>query len=265
MVKRAPQMIPQLRRKLSMLYAHSRTIRAARDFAANMGVQQSTVSGWLNGVKGKPGGLVPADVLDRLSRLLVVELSVRISQDEAKALWHGPYEEFEAALLKRPSLDFLAVVARGTAKLPVRQVIHDPSSLGMIADAIDIPGHATRIQCRCGLAFEIDGQIGRSLIVLGEEPAGWRVLAPGRHHPGSIDAPPERLPNSRPGLLYFKEPLGPHRFIFLEHPKDMVPAVPVPSISAIPSSALGELARQLSDPRWAGHWRWAEAVFDVVP
>jgi hypothetical protein len=257
--------LPQLGRKFALLFAHGRKVRCAADLAVWMEVKPSTVSGWINGIKSKPGGRVRSQVLDGLCRRLAEETQGRISDVEARPLWLGQADKFEAALTRGPSIHFLEILGRSSNRLTIRLTIHDPAALGMIDDAVAIPEDAVRLKSDCQVAFEVDGVIGRLLVVLVEEQAGWRVLGPGPRHKGRIDQSPERVPNLGRPMMGFLPPFGPHRFVFLELPSELTGALPpAGSVAAVPSAALAELARQLALPSLSSNWRWGQVFFDVI-
>lgn len=129
------------------------------------------------------------------------------SEDEAKALWIGHLEEFRASFIPVPA-DIIKTLEKISPDLPVRHEIRDPAVLGMFEDAVVIPEEAVLLKGDCEVAFQIDGRVGLRLVVLAEEPAGWRILGPGPRHTGRIENRPERVPNVAPMTIRFKAPYG---------------------------------------------------------
>lgn len=252
--------LPNLEGKFAFLFAHGARVRNQADLAAAMHVKSSTVSGWINGIKGKPGGRVRPEVLDQLCTLLSEETKGLVSVAAARGLWLGKLDDFKSALLSKP--DLMDVLRRLPTNLVVRYVTFDPSSMGMVDDIVDIPQGSRLIGADWKIAFEVDGKVGCLLIVLLEQDGGWRVIGPGRRHTGRIDDAPERVPNLGDAMFKYSPPLTPHRYVFIELPADFQPSLAgARGIAALKADAFADFARQLLHPDVARKWRWAEAAF----
>lgn len=257
-------LLPQLGRKFAVLYSLAPRVKCQADLAARMGVATSTVSGWVNGIRSKEGGRVRPEVLSELCDLLCEESKHPLTADQARQLWEGSYDEFRATLTRSLTAPLLTVLKRSPRALPVRHTIIDPRAFGMIEGAIDVPDDAISLGSDRAIAFEIDGKAGMSLVMLVEEPTGWRILAPGTMHSGCIKDRPERVPNNNSLGLKFKPPYGPHRIIFIELPADATAVLPVSGgVAALQARDLDGLAVKLERPQRGMSWRWNEAFLDV--
>lgn len=260
MPKPESQTLPNLEGKLAFLFAHGTRVRNQADLAAYFEAAASTVTGWIHGIKGKPGGRVRPDILDGLCLLLSEETRGMVDEVTARRLWLGTLDDFKTALLSRP--DLLEVLRRLPQNLPVRYVPFDPSAIGMVDDVVEVPEGSVMIGADWRIAFEVDGRVGHRLVVLLEQDGGWRVIGPGHRHTGRIDEAPERVPDLGDAMFRYSPPLAPHRYVFIELPADFEPSLArARGIAALKIEAFADFARQLLHRDIAGRWRWAQAAF----
>ena len=240
-----------------------RLFRAALEIATDdelskmLGAGSTTLSGWVERSR------LPNHALERLAQIFVARHRCEVTLDEARALWHGPYDAFEGALFRRPVISLLSALREVEPKLGLRLIPFE-RGFSMVGDCYEGDENVTEISFNAEYCFELDVQPGMRLMVFCADTKCWRLLAPGRRHSGLIQNHPEIFPPPGQKRLWFEDK-GLHQFVFVEHPVTLKPVLPdVHSLSPLDAWHLDQFAHQLASPAWQGKWRWAEVMYKVA-
>ncbi|MCB1518985.1 MAG: hypothetical protein KDJ37_00245 [Hyphomicrobiaceae bacterium] len=250
--------LPMLGRKFAIIFTNNVVVKNRKELADAIGYANGTLGEWVNGRTDRGGvdGRVPEAALEALSRILVKIFPHVGDVRAARRLWLGSERAFERVIDPDSDVELLAVLARHEQRLPLKFVPFDSERLEMVPDCIDVPEDAEYIDAHEKIAFLVEARIGSKLTVLYEDIRGWSVLSPGNLHGGLVKTSPERIP-AGDKWIPFAQPLGPHRFVFIEHPATLVADLPAAgAISALDSEIVRGFARQLETEAWVRKWRW---------
>lgn len=253
--------LKQLKRKFQSLATHGRSHLTQRDIAKRLGVEPQTLTGWIGGRDNREIALVPDDHLETLDAILISESPHEITAGEARALWTGDLEDFNAAVVNLPRLQLDDVLRGNGQKLNVG---FHPTGDGFGLDEETLELGEEPLKVADGTTFHLSARCDPRcrLVVLSNYSTGWRVLAPGKLHSGKLSGMLAMFPDSGHQPLRFRANYGVRRYVFIEHVAGLDSSLPVhvQGIDALDLEAVSRFARRLKSKDWAGKWRWGQAV-----
>lgn len=253
----------KLKHKLELLYYKNKKITNQADLAAHLGITTQTITGWIKGTATTPADYIPAKHIPGVAALLAARLT--ISDERALALLLGRLENVEAELFRVRPVSLIPILRKHESNLQV--VVDVPQEFGVVRGSLKLALPATRLTTSVGVVFTIHAKPACNHVVFCGDRNGWRLLSPGVFQAGRIADDLVIFPMGEYTTIKFDE-AGLNHLIFIEHPQDLVPALPQGSIltelAPLDSALLDPFARNLELPPWQGKWRWTELLFDIV-
>ena len=255
--------------KLDELYAHCKlhpaltpNITGPTALAAAMGIGRTTIFKWQRRNKDtdRDAWQVSPDHITKLARLLVEVTPGTVTLAEATRLWRtATATEFKRRLVARDSVSIGGLLEAREPLLKVNAARVETGGFNMVEVELDpVEGELVLLP---GQYFAVlaGARKGRTLVVLGESPSGWFLLAPSPDYHGVVAHFPERVPAKSPGWT-IKAPSGPHRIIVIELPGGSAPIERKrgQTLALLPEQER-TLVEELLDVNRSGEWRWGEA------
>lgn len=265
MANKTTENCAELDRKLEALYGHFKLHRSLKPrvtgpsaLAAAVGVSRSTINRWgrrTEETNRDPFQVAPAHVV-RLADLFRQILLNPMNEEEAVRLWR----EATALEFKRRLIAQRPVSLRGVldGRPPTLKVDCAPagSSLGMVE--IEFGAVEGELILKPGEYFRLKAgtRQGRTLVVLGEGPRGWSLLAPAPEFGGLVEKVPQPFPSGRGWKI--TETRGPHRVVVIELAAGSSPVGRERVLALFPEQEQ-LLVEELLDVTRSGDWIWGEA------
>lgn len=247
--------IPKFGEKLKVLEVSGKKRLNQQAIAKRLDVAESRVSDWK-----REGDMVPDRHLPGLDKILVSEAHVELSEEQARALWLGDIKDFKAAFNVVLHIQLHDVLLSNPDRIKIAFHDHSIACFGLDEEALDLGDDP--IEVCDGTRFRLSAQCNpaRRLLVLSWFDSGWRVLAPGTLHSGSIDASGSIVfPEQK--MLEFRRNYGIRRYVFIEHDANFLPNLPSSgSGEALRPDVVSQFARRLQMAQSDRKWSWGQAV-----
>lgn len=268
--------IIDLEAKIDLVLEHGRRLLTTGDkratqksLAEYIGIDDRKLSVMIRGrnEKGNQPEDVPDAILGKLADLLAKIVDGKCTAAEARRLWEGGLVEFQIALGCGPQADIFEILAGATDKLEITVRLRNKSSLRAVLAAEIIPAGAIDVASNRRVEFTIAAKLPRKLLAVCLEPGNiWRLIAPGKLHPGEIETNRTVFPVSSMNGIPIEEPFGVHRFVFIEYDAKLEPLLPskLPDNRILDRGQIADIARKLANPAFASQWRGGEIIINAV-